>query len=176
MPVARETFRRAIAPGLLFGAGLLFASPALAAGELELIPNPRLLIANLLLLLLLIYPVNRFLLKPLVALLQEREVRTEGALERAAELTSRASQTAEELGRRLAEAQAGAQTRRASLIAEGELEERRLVGVARSDAVQEVEAIRASVAEELVAARQSLRDDARILAREAAYRILGREL
>ena len=47
---------------------------------------------------------------------------------------------------------------------------------AREDAGREIDAVRVNVAQELAQASATLQDDARGLAREAASRILGREL
>ena len=59
---------------------------------------------------------------------------------------------------------------------EGEAEERSQLDAARADATAEIETVRGVVATELATARQTLEGDARELAREAAGRILGREL
>ena len=155
---------------------VLAASPAHASGGLDLIPDLQTLLINFAVLLLLIYPVNRLLLQPLVAVLQEREARTSGATERAERLADEAADARRTVEQRLQAARSDAQARRAAILAQADQEERQLIGAAREEAGREIDAGRASVADELRQASAALKDDARGLAREAASRILGREL
>jgi F0F1-type ATP synthase membrane subunit b/b' len=152
------------------------AAPASAAGGLNLIPDPFLLVVNFTVLLLLIYPVNRLLLKPLAAVLAEREARTSGARERAERLSSESLAERASLEERSLAARAQAQARRAALLAEADSEARALIGAAREVGQRELEEVRAAVAEELASARDSLASEAKKLAREAASQILGRKL
>jgi F-type H+-transporting ATPase subunit b len=170
--------RVATETALGFGLALVVAvaTPAHAAGSLELIPDPVSLGVNFVVLLLLIYPVNRWLLQPLVAVLQEREARTHGANARAEALVAEAAQARQIIADRTQEARVQAQTSRAALLAEADSEERSVIGEAREDSGRQVESVRESVQAELRAASESLRGDARALAREAAARILGRAL
>lgn len=162
---------------ILAGALTLFGTrPALAAGELKLEPDPFTLLVNLVVLALLIYPVNRLLLRPLVAVLQEREERTAGASEHAERLLAEAAQCRDEVEHKLGAAREAAQARRAAVLAEAVEEERRVIGAARDDANREIEAVRGSISDELESAREMLRAEARTLASEASARILGRAL
>ena len=173
-----ESLRVATGTALGFGLALVIAAatPAHAAGSLELIPHPVPLLVNFVVLLLLIYPVNRWLLQPIVAVLQEREQRTLGASERAEGLAAEAAQAQQIIADRAGEARAEAQGQRAALLAEADQEERRVIGSAREQAAGQIESVRESIAAELRAASESLRADAQALAREAAARILGRSL
>ncbi len=155
---------------------LATASPAHAAGSLELIPNGLNLALSFAVLLLLIYPVNRLVLQPLVAVLEEREARTVGAIARAEALAAELAGQRTILEEGLAAARAEARARRTALLAEADVEDRRLIAAARADGKQELDALRVGVTEELESAREGLASDARALAREAASRILGREL
>ncbi len=152
------------------------AAPARAAGGLELIPDPFLLVVNFAVLALLIYPVNRLLLKPLAAVLAEREARTSGARERAEQLSGESQAQRAGLEERALAARAQAQARRVALLAEAEAEERALIDAAREAGQRELEEVRGSIAEELASARDTLAADAKKLAREAASQILGRKL
>ena len=152
------------------------AAPASAAGGLQLIPDPFLLVVNFVVLLLLIYPVNRLLLKPLAAVLAERESQTSGARERAERLAAESLAQRAGLEERTLAARAQAQARRAALLAEADAEERALIGAARQAGQRELDEVRAIIGEELVSARESLASDAKKLAREAASQILGRKL
>jgi F-type H+-transporting ATPase subunit b len=149
---------------------------ALAAGDFNLSPDFRFVAANLIVFLLLIYPVNKLLIGPFVRLLGERQERSEGAQQRAISIGEEARGLTGQLEGRLAEAREAAQARRAGILAEGREEESRLLGGAREDAVGTIEAMRASVREELGTARATLEDGAAALAREAATRILGRSI
>ena len=120
--------------------------------------------------------VNRVLLTPLARILSEREERTSGDQQRAAELRSEAAQAAERLDLRLREARIEAQRTRAALLAAGEAEERKVLDLARNEAARASAAVRSSVASELETARGTLRGQATGLAREAAAQILGRTL
>ncbi len=150
---------------------------ALAGGDgLNLIPNITLLVANLTVLGLLIYPIQRWLLAPLVRVLVEREQRTAGALERAESTHAEAVRVRKELERELARARVEAQAHRSAILGEAEAEERRILDEARTDSARALEAVRSSVEGELADARRTLQNDAQDLSREAAARILGRAL
>lgn len=155
---------------------LTLPSEALAAGGLELMPRLELLVLNVVVFALLVYPIDRLLLKPLIAVLAERDARTNGALERSEALTREASEIQQSFEARLKEVRNEAAERRARVLAAGEEEERRVLDRAREDAGRALEQVRQGVAAELEAARQTLTADASELAREAATRILGRAL
>ncbi len=155
---------------------LLTPSVAFAAGGISLVPEIEVLALNFVVLGLLIYPVNRILIQPLIALLAEREARSEGANARAAELGDESSDLEGTLSERLAGARAAAQARRAEILSGAQTEERRLLEDARSAAASEVESVRSSIAADSESARSALESDARQLAREAAASILGRAL
>lgn len=147
-----------------------------SAADFKLFPHWPSVAANLLIFLLLIYPVNRLLIQPLLHLIEEREARTTGALERATELETATRQTGAQIEARLGEARGRAQARRTAILAEAEAEERALLQSASNDAAQSFEAVRNAVAAELADARTALGADARTLAREAASRLLGRAI
>jgi len=148
---------------------------AQAAG-LNLTPDPVVLAANLVVLGLLIYSVNKLLLQPIVRVLQAREARTSGAQERATEISSEVAGLAAQIEARLVEARREAQAQRAAILAKAEEEDRRILTLAREETTRTLDAVRASVSEELERARISLRDDVVALSREAATRVLGRAL
>ncbi|TDI94736.1 MAG: hypothetical protein E2O73_16360 [Deltaproteobacteria bacterium] len=154
-----------------------FPARAVAGGDgLNLIPNLTLLVANLTVLGLLIYPTQRWLLAPLVRVLVEREQRTAGALERAESTHAEAVRMREELERELLRARTEAQAHRSVILGEAEVEERRILEEARTDSARALEAVRSSVEGELAEARRTLQSDAQELSRAAAARILGRAL
>jgi F-type H+-transporting ATPase subunit b len=152
------------------------AAPAQAAEALNLFPDPLKVLINVVVFLLLIYPTSRFLLRPLVRTLEERERRTEGALRSMDALLGESAQLRETLEARLDEARERAQAQRAAVLQEGEEEERGELTQAREQAAQKLEEARAEMAVELDAARQTLRAEAESLARELASKVLGRSL
>lgn len=168
--------RRAVWVGAGVSVGLGIPWVAQAAGALNLSPNPLILIADVVVFLLLVYPTSRLLLRPIVRIIEDREKRSEGALAGAESLSHEAVELQRELEVHLREAHASAQGRRAEVLAEAEEAQRESLERARGDAGRIVESVRRSVAEDLSAARTSLADEARTLAREAASRILGRAL
>jgi F-type H+-transporting ATPase subunit b len=153
------------------------AIPSVAsAADLNLLPHWPFVAINVLVFGLLILPVNRLLIRPLLRLVEEREQRTSGSLEEAGRLDADASELGAELEARLLEARARAQARRAAIMADAEAQERSLLSAASADAARSIETVRGSVTSELVAARASLQGEARALAGEAAARLLGRPL
>ena len=161
---------------LLFALIGIAPHPAWALDVPLLMFDPKIFLLNFVVLLLLIYPVNKFLLQPLVGVLQAREKATSGAQERATELAAEASRAREELEARLSSARGDGQSRRAAMLAEAEESARGVVTEARDAANREIESVRSGIADELRQARETLKSDAESLAREAAGRILGREI
>jgi F-type H+-transporting ATPase subunit b len=162
---------------LASGIALGLASPAGAqAADLNLIPAAEVVVTNVALFLLLIYPVNRLLVQPLLGVLDERAARTAGALAQSEQLGDDARAARVDLEARQNEARARAQVKRSEILGQGEVEERAVLEAARGEANQNIESVRRSVEAELVEARSALQNDARALAREAATRILGRAL
>jgi F-type H+-transporting ATPase subunit b len=153
------------------------ASPATArAADLNLIPDAVVVATNVALFLLLIYPVNKLLVQPLLRVLDERAARTSGALAQSQKLGDEARSQRADLEARQNEARARAQAQRSAILGDGEVEERALLEAAREEASQSIETVRRAIESELVEARRGLQTDARALAREAATRILGRAL
>lgn len=153
------------------------AIPSVAsAAELNLIPHWPVVAANVVVFVLLIYPVNRLLIAPLLRLVDEREQRTSGALAQAGKLEVEATGLAAQVEAGLAEARGRALARRAAIMADAEAQERAVLDAAASDATRSIEAVRTSIAADLSAARAALQADSRGLAQEVAARLLGRPL
>lgn len=157
------------------GATILVPAPALAAA-LNLNPDPWIVATNVLLFAALLYPVNRWLIGPMVELLHERERRSSGTAEEARAALEGGSRLRRELEVGLGQARDRAAARRAEILGAGQQEERDVLRRAGEEAKRNVEAVRDSVARELDQARAALRDEAGVLAREAASKILGRAL
>jgi len=153
------------------------AQPSIAhAAELNLSPDMRVVLTDMAVFALLIYPVNRLLIAPMLRLVEERQRATSGSLEDAGRLEKEAGELSAQLEARLGEARARATARRTSILAAAEEEERALLGAASADAVRTIETVRSAIAGDLAEARGALQRDAGALAREAATRILGRPI
>ena len=153
------------------------ALPSVAnAAELNLSPNWSVVIADVIVFGLLIYPVNQLLIQPLLHVVEAREKGTAGSLEDAGRLEGEARTLGAELEARLAEARARANARRTAVLAASEQEERALMTAASADAARTVDEVRAAIASDLAEARGALERDASSLAREAAARLLGRPI
>jgi F-type H+-transporting ATPase subunit b len=157
-------------------AAVALPSTALAAEGLNLFPDPLKVAVNVVVFLLLIYPTSRFVLRPLVRTLEEREKRTTGALSRMDSLLGEAAEHRQTLEARLEEARQQAQAQRAAVLQEAEEEERRELTQAREAATRRLDEARDSIAAEVESARESLRSEADALARELASKVLGRSL
>jgi F-type H+-transporting ATPase subunit b len=161
--------------GVVLAGGLLSPAPAFAAG-LNLTPNWPLVALDLAIFLALVWPTNRFVLRPLVRVLEERERRSAGARAQAARDLEQAASVQQELEARLRAARERAQARHAEIMAAAQEELRQQLGRSRAEAQAEGDGVRAGIAAELDPARASLRAEAGVLAREIATKLLGRSL
>lgn len=163
-----------LTPGIILTS---LAVPASAqAADLNLIPDAAVVATNIALFLLLIYPVNRLLVGPLLRVLDERAERTSGALAQSERLIDESRATRADLEARLSEARSRAQARRNEILGTAEGEERAVLEAARAEAVANIDTVRQAVSAELTEARSGLQSEARALAREVATRLLGRAL
>jgi F-type H+-transporting ATPase subunit b len=147
-----------------------------AEESLSLVPDPLRLVLNFAALAVLIYPVHNLLLKPLVAVLEQRSARTTGALAQADRESTEARDLAGVLEQRLAAARREGQSQRLAALASAEAAERELLGRAREEAARTIETLRTRVQSETTAARSELPNLARGLAGDAAAKLLGRPL
>jgi len=168
------------AANILFSVSLAAAAalvPSVAhAAELNLAPDWKIVATDIAVFGLLIYPVNRMLIGPMLRLVAERQRATEGSLDEAGALQKESGELGRELEGRLAEARARASARRTEILTTAEEEERALLTAASADAARTIEAARTAIDADLVEARAALERDANGLAREAAARLLGRAL
>jgi F0F1-type ATP synthase membrane subunit b/b' len=164
---------RAVAALCLLG---LAAGDAAAAEGLELFPNPRILLALLVAFALLVPIVNRALLAPMLRVLDARAERTGGARRRAAHLEESAREAMARYEHSVLETRRAAESARRTALEEARRLAAEETGAARADAELELGRARAAVAASLAEARRGLRAQSTALAREAAARVLGREL
>jgi F-type H+-transporting ATPase subunit b len=162
---------------LVLAVGLLMApGTASAAGGLEIFPDFEQLAILIVLFAALVYPVNAWLIRPLLRVLEEREDRIDGARVRAARVTEQAEESLARYRADIDAAKADGEQQRRRLVEEARAEQTQLTRAARKEAEQQLEAARDEVGSALEQARASLRADAEALARQAAERILGREV
>jgi F-type H+-transporting ATPase subunit b len=161
------------------------AAPAHAAeGGLQIFPDLFLgvnplesrYVHLLVLFVLLIFPVNALVLKPLLAVLDERTARIEGTKKRAGEVAAQAEAVFARYSEAIERARKQAEELRKGALEGARAEQARILAEARRAAEHEVGAARRSVAGALEGARQTLRAQSDALAREAAARVLGRAL
>jgi F0F1-type ATP synthase membrane subunit b/b' len=126
--------------------------------------------------LLLIAPVNRLVLTPLLRVLEERAARIEGARKRAGEVGVQADGALGRYRAAVEEARKQAGELRKEALEGARGDQVRILADARRGAEAEVASARSGVASALAEARGVLRAQSEGLAREAAARVLGRPL
>jgi F-type H+-transporting ATPase subunit b len=161
------------------------AAPAHAAeGGLQIFPDLFLgvnplesrYVQLMVLFVLLIFPVNALVLKPLLGVLDERSARIEGTKKRAGEIGAQAEAVFGRYSEAIEQARKQAEELRKGALEGARGDQARILAEARSAAEREVSAARSSVAGALEGARTTLRAQSDALAREAAARVLGRTL
>lgn len=160
---------------LLLAAALVVAAPASAA-SLELVPEPSRLIFLLVLFVVLVPLLNGLLFKPLLAVLEERNRRIEGARARAAELSVAAAALATQHDEALRAARERFNGDRMQTLEHTRRAHQATIAEARQQAEGELAATRDQVGTALETARARLRAEAEPLARDVAERLLGRGL
>ena len=158
---------------LVFG----LAGDAVAAeGGLVLTPDLELVVALVILFVLLVFPVDALLFRPIFAALDARREQIEGTRARAQELEAEAEASLRRYEASVKEVRAESdEARKAALSSAREASLAKTEG-ARHDAEGTLERARQEIAGELQGARATLRQQAEALAREAASSVLGRSL
>ena len=146
-----------------------------AGGALEIFPDKGIFI-QVLLFALLIMPINKFLFQPVMRVLEERREQIEGARARAEAMQSDANAVLAKYETAVLGAREEVENERKARVESARDERARLTSQARSGAEEQVTKARSDVASALDDARNQLRTEATELAREAASRVLGREL
>jgi len=155
---------------------ILAPAPARAADELVLIPDPQLLLIMLIGFVLLVFPLNALLFKPIFAALDARSERIEGAKKRSAQLQREAENALERYETAIRESRAEFEARRQTKLEQARQEQAEVTAEARRAAEGELERARRELGESLESARATLRANAEELAQVAAEKVLGRAL
>jgi len=158
--------------------GVFAATPAVAAeGGLVLMPDfERTLPLLLLAFVLLIYPVNALIFRPIFKVLEERDRKIAGNRENARRVEGEADEILERYERAVRDAREQAEATRKSALENTRREYAEQTQGVRSQAEQEVGRAREEIERVLTETRSGLRVQAEQLASEAASRILGRTL
>lgn len=154
----------------------LVAGDAAASEGLELFPDPKILTVLVVVFVLLVPLVNRALLAPMLRVLDARAERIQGTRKRATRLEEAARAAVARYESSIQEARRAAEVARRAALEEARRLAAEETGAARADAALELGRTRAEVAQALAEARRGLRAQSTALAREAAARVLGREL
>lgn len=155
------------------------AGTARAAGDggLVLVPDFKGVLPGLLIFfVLLVWPLNRLLFRPLFRVLEERDDHIRGTRERAEVVSAQADEVLERYQRVIAEVRNEAETERRRRIEEARAAHLAGTKEARGESEREVTRAREEVAAALDESRSSLRTQSEALARAIAGRVLGREL
>ena len=169
----RSLFPTVVLP--IAAALVLSAAPAGAAAEgLSIFPDPLQLVILILSFAALVIPVNALLVRPLLGTLAERGRRIEGARQRAADLAKQADASLARHRSAIEAARAEGERERRAAIEAARSEQSRLTAEARAETEREIERGRGGIQAALGEAREALRRDAQVLARDAVARILGR--
>jgi F-type H+-transporting ATPase subunit b len=171
----RRRSRALAAAGLV--AGLVLAVPALASGDnIVLEPDMGKLLALIALFVLLIFPVNSLLFKPIHAALDARDEKIAGTRARAEKLAAEADEILARYEGQVRGAREEAELERRETLNQARAASLSEATAARAAAERDLDGARGEIAAELERARTGLRREAEQLARAAAGRVLGRPL
>ena len=119
---------------------------------------------------------NALLFKPLRTILAARKATVDGDLAKARSLDEQINAQLAEYEARLQEARQRGSLERTALRQAAQGEEARLLGAANEKASQRLQTLKEQVAVEAEAARQGLRSETEVLARQIAGKVLGRSV
>jgi F-type H+-transporting ATPase subunit b len=160
-----------------FAATSLLAGEALASeGDLVLFPDPVMLGLLVALFLVLVYPVNALIFKPIFRVLDERDAKIAGTREKAENLFAEADEVLARYEGSVRDVRAEAESARKQVLVAARGDGGSRTAEARSEAEREVAGARDEIASALDAARGELRAQTEGLAREVAAQALGRPL
>jgi F-type H+-transporting ATPase subunit b len=166
--------RALAATGLL--AATLAAEPAQASDTLVLLPDIPVLVVMLVGFVLLIFPLNALIFRPIFHALDARADKISGARERSEQLRAEAASVLDRYESSIREARIESERARQEQILRARDEQKRLTDEARGEAERNLDTARGDLHRALDEARATLRTSAEDLARAAAEQILGRPL
>lgn len=156
---------------------VLCASSASASDKLELIPDYEFTMPIMILgFVLLVFPLNQLIFKPIFRALDERIARIQGARDRSTQLQRAADEVLDRYETAIREARGDSEMARQQQLTGAREEQAILTAQARSEAESELERARAELGRSIEEARSNLRASAEDLAQTAAEQVLGRAL
>jgi F-type H+-transporting ATPase subunit b len=138
--------------------------------------NVYLLIIQGVIFLLVLWFLNRNLFKPLLKVLQERDERTEGFLQKSKEMEGKAKETFAEYTEKLRQARKETLEIKKKHILEGVERREDIFGKVRQEISSLLEGIRGEISAETESARQSLYPQIETMGRAIAEKVLGRSV
>jgi F-type H+-transporting ATPase subunit b len=161
---------------LLLVLTLLLTLPSNARAAEELLKIDKTLIIQLIIFIAAIFILNSFLFKPLLALVEKREMLTTGRVKEAKELGEKVEQIVKEYKARLDEVRAKAMDERNEIRREAHAVAESLISKARQEAQVLLEEARQKLEAEAKEIRTKIKPEIEILANEMVLRILGRRI
>ena len=156
---------------------LAVADPARAAGDnIVLAPDPVMLLSLLVLFVVLVFPVDALLFRPIFRALDARDEQIAGTRARAQQLEAEADAALRRYEEQIRAAREEAEQERRESLAEARSQSLGEGADSRAEAEQEIEGARHQIQSDLVDARQGLQAEVERLAREVASSVLGRPL
>jgi F-type H+-transporting ATPase subunit b len=140
---------------------------------LQIPPDFQTLLVQAAIIVVLWITLSRLWFGPAMRVLHERTTRSEGAVERARAVQTEAEALRARHAAALEEARTEAQREMEGILRDADAEQRRLIGEARDEAQRVLGEARTRIAEDVSAARQELRTQARQIAAEVARKVLG---
>jgi len=123
---------------------------------------------------ILLAALNSLLFKPLRAALRQRQETIDGSRATVSDLEAQVEAQVARYEAQLQTAKQQGGQERAALRQAAQQEEAKILGAAQEQAAQKLKAIKDQVAVEADTARQTLRDETTVLAKEIATKVLGR--
>lgn len=119
---------------------------------------------------------SKVLFRPYLALLDERERKTAGALREAADLEREGERLRAEYEEKIAQAQAAGYAARETIVKEAREQREKLLAQAREEAASVLERVREEVQTQMEKERQLARAEVANIARDMVNKILGRNV
>ena len=119
---------------------------------------------------------SKLLFRPFIALLEERETRTEGLKAAAASLTAEAERLRAEYESAIAKANEEGATVKETIMQEARRTRERLLAESRAQAAERLTAVREEIKKEMAKGRELALQEAAAISRQMAEKILGRKV
>jgi len=139
--------------------------------------EPLTVIIHMVLFLVMVYAVlNPLLLQPLLRIMGEREIKIEGNIKDAEELSQEASELETKYSEKIEQAKKDALREKDELRKVGEEEEQKIIKDARGKAGDVVADIREKIAAQYAEAKKTLEAETEAMGKDVASKILGRQI